>query len=143
MQNPSRTGRIREDRRLKAESDFVLVEEHVGNALVDGESSEGLRADESAISILEMELYESLMEEHGGFRRLQKLRSAHELGVVPECLPVDLVEHVHEEIMVAFVGLLDGLLGLDGQLEAISDPLDVAGRQTGVRQHNLQYTSLF
>lgn len=122
------------------------MEEHVGYALVDRKLAAGLRADEGALLQVELEqgVVEAVKElgrlEHGGIGRFRELRVAHRLGGVDEGLPLDLVEHVPEEFGVELDGLLEDLVGLDDEREAIGYPLDVAGQHVVRQQPHLSYS---
>lgn len=107
------------------------MKQHVGNALVDGEVSAGLWANES--SLFDMELEESVVEfleevmgvKHGRFYIIWKLWVAEGVRGVDEGLPFDLGEDVFEEIRVEIDLLFHGFLYLEAEREAIGNSFDV------------------
>lgn len=118
---------------------FVLVEEHVGDALVDGKAATGLGADEGAI--LDMDLQERVVEvaeevgvvEHGRVGLVGEEEIAERAGSVDQGRPVELREEVGEEARVHLHLLLRRRRRLEPEREAIRHALNVA-RQHVVRQ---------
>lgn len=107
------------------------MKKHVGNPLVDGEATTGLGTDESAL--LEVKLEKGMVEvaeevvgvKQGAIGFLWEVRVAQGARGVDQGLPVELGEHVLQEVRVEVDLLLHHLLHLDAQREAIGDPLDV------------------
>ncbi|CAL9059072.1 unnamed protein product, partial [Musa banksii] len=114
-------------------SDLVFVEEHVGDALSDGEPAAGLGAHEGAL--LDVDLEQRVVEaaeevlgvQHRGVGLLGKLAVVDGAGGARKGLPFDLGEDVAEKVGVELHLLLDPLLGLQAEGEAVGDALDVAG----------------
>lgn len=85
-------------------SDLVLVKEHIGNALVDGEAATGLGAEESAF--LKVKLQKGVVElaeevvgvEHGSVGLVGELGIADGAWGVDEGFPLNLGEDVYEEV---------------------------------------------
>lgn len=115
------------------------MEQHVGDALVDGEAAAGLGADEGAL--LDMDLQERVVEdaeevgvvEHGRVGLVGEEVVAEGAGGVDQGRPVELREEVGEEARVHLHLLLRRRRCLEPEREAIGHALDVA-RQHVVRQ---------
>ncbi|KAG6482444.1 hypothetical protein ZIOFF_059075 [Zingiber officinale] len=127
---------------LSLESYLIFVEEHVGDALVDGESAAGVGADEGAL--LDMDLEQRVVEaakeilgvQHRGVGLVRELAVTDRASGAGEGLPLDLVEDVAEEVDVELHLLFYPLFGLEAEREAIDDALDVAGEHVvGQKPH--------
>ncbi len=82
------------------------MKQHIGNSLIDWEAPSGIGTNEC--TLLEVELQKGVVElvqevigvEHGRVGLLRELRVAHGPGGIYEGLPLDLGEHVSEEVGV-------------------------------------------
>lgn len=111
---------------------FVFMEEHVRDALGDGEAATGLGTYEGAL--FEVELEQGVVEfakevvaiEHGGVGAFGEVGDTHLRGGIMEGLPLNLGEDVTEEIRVEGHLLHGTLLHFQPQRESANNTLNVA-----------------